>query len=479
MAALTAILGRATFAQQPTGPAPTSSEPATTIAAVAAVEHEPVIRLSLADFVALVGRQNLDYAAQAYNVPIADAQVSVAHLYPNPSIAWGAGLDVSGQHQATSYDVALTQTILFGGKRGARTDVARGQLAATKAQLDDFLRTLRGTAATAYADAVHAEQLFARKRQTADELDRLVTLNERRVKAGDIGEIDLVQSRVDAAQFRGALVAAANDLHAARLAMTGLLTPQRVDTLAAPTAPVELVAIPMSAADAPITPELLAPAPPAAANAVGPVALRGPLDVDSLTRAAVASRPDVIAAHRLSDAATAAIRVAHGDRWSDIDLTVGTSYFTRGTSPIDPTPTFSSLNLGLSVPIPLSNFTHGELAGAQYTARQAAKTVQSVEWKASIDVRTAWAAYQSALAQVAQYSGGILVDAERVRRAKLYSYQHGSASLLDVLTAEQTANDVYVASYDAQQQYSHALIALGQATGSWSFVYAVADAPTK
>ena len=118
------------------------------------------------------------------------------------------------------------------------------------------------------------------------------------------------------------------------------------------------------------------------------------------------------------------------------------------------------------------NFSHGELASAQFTARQANKAVQSAEWKASIDVRTAWAAYQAALAQVAQYSGGILLDAERVRRAKLYSYQHGSASLLDVLTAEQAANAVYLASYDAQQQYAHALIALGQATGNWSFVYA-------
>ncbi len=167
--------------------------------------------------------------------------------------------------------------------------------------------------------------------------------------------------------------------------------------------------------------------------------------------------------------------MAHGDQWSDVDLTLGTSYFTRGTSVIDPTPTFSSLNVGLSFPIPLSNFSHGELSSAQYTAKQAATAVQSAEWKASIDVRTAWAAYQSALAQVAQYTGGILIDAERVRRAKLYSYQHGSASLLDVLTAEQTANDVFVASYDAQQQYAHALIALGQATSDWSFVYAGTD----
>jgi len=464
---------------------------------VVMINAEPVIRLSLAEFIAQVGRQNLDYAAQAFNVPIADAEVSVARLFPNPTLAWGAGLDVSGEHQATSYDLSLTQTILLGRKRHARSTVARDQLAAARAQLDDFLRMLRGTAATAYVDAVHAEQVYGRKRQTAADLDRLVTLNEHRVTAGDIGEIDLAQSRVDAARFHGELVSAANDVRSARLTLTGLLSPQQTDTLVAPAAPVELVSLAGVGPDVPITPSLLAAtpvqaqagagadtlpgglrAPPPSGAAPGPTvgvpapgAQQGGPSVDSLTRLAVATRPDVVAARRLRDAAVAGVMVAHADRWSDVDISIGTSYFTRGTNTIDPTPKFSSLNIGLSLPVPFSNFTHGELAAARYTAKQADKTVQSTEWKAAIDVHQAWSAYQAAVAQLAQYTGGVLLDAERVRRAKLYSYQHGSASLLDVLTAEQTANDVYLASYDAQQQYAHALIGLGQATGTWEMVY--------
>jgi cobalt-zinc-cadmium efflux system outer membrane protein len=202
------------------------------------------------------------------------------------------------------------------------------------------------------------------------------------------------------------------------------------------------------------------------------------LSVDSLVSATVATRPDVIAARRAQDAAAAGVGVARGDRVPDIDLSVGTSYFTRGTSPIDPTPEFSQLTFGLSLPIPLSNFSHGELSGAQYVERQAQKAVQSAEWKAAIDVRQAWTRYQAASLLVAQYASHVLRDAERVRRAKLYSYQHGAASLLDVLTAEGTANAVYLAAYDAQAEYGHALVALGQATGTWSIVYAdEANAP--
>ncbi len=452
------------------GAQPAIPIPETPLPPIAVLDREPVTRLTLTEYVAQVGQLNLDYAAQAFAVPIAQAQVSVAHLFPNPTLSWGGGFDVSGQHQATSYDISLAQTILLGGKRGARTDVARGQLAAAQAQLDDFLRTLRGTAATAYADAVHAEQVYARKRQTAGDLDRLVAVNERRMRAGDIGEIDVVQSRVGAAQFRGELVAATNDVRTTRLAMTALLTPRQVDTLIAPGAPVELVSLPPIPRDAPLTPALVQPAP--AGEMAGGRAVPPGLDVDSLVRAAVDSRPDVVAARRLHDAAAAGIRVAKGDRWSDIDLSVGTSYFTKGTNALDPTPQFSSINVGLSVPLPFSNFTHGELSAARYTEKQAAKTLQSTEWKAVIDVHQAWTSYQASVIQIAQYTGGVLVDAERVRRAKLYSYEHGSASLLDVLSAEQTTNDVYLASYDAQQQYAHALIGLGQATGQWAFVYA-------
>jgi outer membrane protein, heavy metal efflux system len=474
-------------AQQPTPSSAITSRPDSSL-----LFGEPVTRLSLADFVSQVGRRNLDYAAQAFSVPIADAQISVAKLFPNPTLS--TGVDIPGKSQATSYDLSLTQTILLGEKRKARTAVARDQAAAARAELDDFLRTLRGTAATAYVDALHAEQAYMRKRKTAEDLDRLVTLNERRVKAGDIGEIDLAQSRVDAAQFHGELVSAANDVRATRLALTGLLSPQQTDTLVAPAAPVDLLTLPGVGPDVPIPPgPVPAPPPQPSAGAIDtlPGGLRAPppagalailpgvsqgaqqgvLNLDSLTRVAVASRPDVVAARRLEDAAISGVKVAEGNRWSDVDLTLGTSYNAIGTNSIDPTPTFGSINFGLSFPIPLSNFTHGELAAARYTAQQADKTRQSTEWKAAIDVRQAWSAYQAAVEQLAQYTGGVLLDAERVRRAKLYSYQHGSASLLDVLTAEQAANDVYIASYDAQQQYGHALIGLGQATGTWSLVY--------
>ena len=111
----TLVLTATAWAQAPQAADTSASRPHPVVLAPLAVDvsgPEPVMRLSLAEFMAQVGRRNLDYAAQAFNVPIADAQVSVARLFPNPTLAWGTGVDVSGQHQATSYALSLTQTLL-------------------------------------------------------------------------------------------------------------------------------------------------------------------------------------------------------------------------------------------------------------------------------------------------------------------------------------------------------------------------------
>jgi cobalt-zinc-cadmium efflux system outer membrane protein len=73
--------------------------------------------------------------------------------------------------------------------------------------------------------------------------------------------------------------------------------------------------------------------------------------------------------------------------------------------------------------------------------------------------------------QYAQYSTDMLADAEKVREARLYSYKAGSASLLDVLAAENTLSSVYLAYYIAISSYANALVSLEQASGMWDIEF--------
>ncbi|MCH8523439.1 MAG: TolC family protein, partial [Balneolales bacterium] len=65
------------------------------------------------------------------------------------------------------------------------------------------------------------------------------------------------------------------------------------------------------------------------------------------------------------------------------------------------------------------------------------------------------------------FSESIVADAERVRDAILYSYQRGEASLLEVLEAQRTLNEVYTNYYDALSDYAESLITLSTASGQW------------
>jgi len=398
--------------------------------------------VSLPEFVAAVERSNPELAAQRFDVSIAAANLRQARRFPDPALSFGVSTVKEtelAKGLASTRDVGLSQTIVLGGKRSSTIAVGRGQLGASEAHLDDARRSLRATAANAYIDALLFEQAYDRKRQTAADLDRLVAANERRLAAGDVGEVDVLQSRVEALQFRNELRAAEADVQVSRLAMTLLLAPQRTDSLIAPAARLD-------------------------------VALDS-LNVNQLVATAIARRSDVIAARRQRDAARSGIRLASANRIPDVDLAVSGLYSGASTNEIAPTPAFQSVAVSLSLPLTLSRLTNrGELDAAQYAEAQAEAMVTAVAWRAEIEVRQAFVQVQSASRQAAAYTSQVLRDAERVRDARVFSYQRGAATLLDVLTAQRALNDVYSASLEADAAYRRALVRLAEVVGDWSLL---------
>jgi cobalt-zinc-cadmium efflux system outer membrane protein len=82
-------------------------------------------------------------------------------------------------------------------------------------------------------------------------------------------------------------------------------------------------------------------------------------------------------------------------------------------------------------------------------------------------VREAIARYEAAAARVRLYAKGVLVDADQVLEKSLYNYQRGGATLVEVLVAQRTDNDVYLSYYDSLADAAHALVSVEQASGSW------------
>lgn len=389
-------------------------------------------KITLRGFLSKVATANLDYAAQRYNVSIAKAQIAAANVSPNPTVSFA--YTTADQSQPSIYSGGVSQTIEMGGKRSRRVAVAEGSYLTAAATLDDFFRTLRGTASSAFIDAVADRMIVAQKRNSYDALDKLATTNEKRFRAGDIDEVDANQARVDALQ-------ALDDLHSSESD--------------AATAAVMLV-------------QLMGTSGAAIPTPVSKLEYRvKDFDQQSLLAQALQKRPDVVAARHAFESAQASVKLAQANRYPDLTVGVQFAQTTATTNPINPSPTFNSTNLSVSIPLPLFNSYRGEYEAAVRMALQSETTLKSVTLKAEVDVRTNFRRYELAETRLAQYRGAALELADKVLEAKLISYRKGAATLLDVLVAQTEDNTVHLAYIAALTERAKALVALEQAAAIW------------
>ncbi len=395
----------------------------------------PSLSLSLSEFLAGVAQNNLEYAAQRYNVSISEAQVAKAKVFPNPTLAVGASRDATRQDMPSTVSLGLTQTFLTAGKRKAGIEVAEHNYAAAAATLEDFFRNLRADATNAVIDALAARLIVVRKKRTSEALDRLVEANEKRFRAGDLSETDVTQSRVEALQFHSELLAAEATLQTAEIALSQFLGKGDPSMVVTPVGSLEV---------------------PAKTFVLG-----------DLEKGALEKRSDVVSARQAVEACLAGVKLAKANRVPDIDLGLSWQRNFASNNLISPSPQFDQIGLSVSIALPVFNALRAELTMAQLASEQTEKNFQATRLKADIEVRQAFARYQLATARMATYKGAALKEALSVLEAKLYGFQRGQVTLLEVLNAQREENNVYLTYYDALTEYAKALVTLEQAAGIW------------
>jgi cobalt-zinc-cadmium efflux system outer membrane protein len=394
--------------------------------------------ITLDEFLAGVAANNLDLAAQRYNITIAQAQVVAAKVSPNPVFAVSFEKDISHRDQATTWSEGITEEIEVAGRRKFRVTAAQKNLLAVSATVDDFFRQLQGTAATVFVNALAGQMTVDEKRRAYEALDKLAAANEKRLSEGDIGEVDANQARLDAKQAEGDLVIAQSAQSANLLTLVQLLGKR----------------------DAPVR------------NPVGSLVFHDrDLSLPSILSLAMQNRPDVRAARFAFESAQASVKLAKANRIPDPTVGLGVFETGRITNQIDPAPSYNSLNLSLSIPLPVFNSYRGEYQAAVATAGQAQVLLQSTELKAEVDVRTNFNRYRLARQQLAKYQGNAIELARKVLEAKLTSYRLGYTTLLDLLQAEKDETAVRLNYIAALAERASALIALEQSAGFWDIKF--------
>ncbi|HUJ18574.1 MAG TPA: TolC family protein [Nitrospirota bacterium] len=418
------------------------SAPTVTMAA-ASVSRKVTFR----EYLQAVEQNSLDLQSQRENVTSAQAGVSIAGVRPDPQLT--AGIDSkelygpNKPNASTATTAGIAITLETAGKHGKRIRAAESNVKLTEANVGDFMRQLDLDSASAFVEACRTQEALARKQSSLQSFQAVVHANETRFKVGDIGMLELRQSRVEADRFAADVTSAGADASAALINLSGLLG-KRFDAV-----------FPEGAVDCELKKEPFR------------------FELDDLIRQALENRNDVRVAKAAVENAQANLDLTRANRWIDPVVNVGLINTPRvnpvydGAGAVTNSPAERSQTLGLTVtiPIPFSRLQRGELIQAGTASRQARLQLDSILLKADTDVRATYTQYEAAAKNVASYSEHVLSDADNVLDGKRTGYRLGAASLLDLLEAQRTADDVYLSYLQSLADLANATVRLQLSAG--------------
>lgn len=392
--------------------------------------------LSLPAYLHQVSTKHLGYAAQQYNVSIAAAGIESAKVFPDPQLSLGA---FDNQHRKLAlsygYNAGLGTTIELGGKRKARIGLARSSLEQSQALLLDYFRNLRADAALAWFNAMQQQRLYEVRQQSYQLMRQLADADAIRFQKGVITETDARQSKLEADNLLNSVYQQEADWKAALLQLNMNTGQAHTDTLLRPSGNFEH--------------------------------LRRVFILQDLMANAGNTRADAVAANAGKVVAGKTLTLVKANRKIDLGVNAGVGYNAEATSEIAPTPRYIATSAGISVPLKFSNHYKGELHAARFAVKQAAMEYDQVLLQINTEVQQAWLNYHAAGLQVKQFETGLLLDAQKVLQGKIYSYKRGETSLLEVLNAQRTWNEIQQDYYQTLYNYAATLIELERAAGIW------------
>jgi cobalt-zinc-cadmium efflux system outer membrane protein len=400
----------------------------------AGAEQTRAVRLNFSTFFEGVLKQNPDRVAQLTRERGSAAAIVAARKLPDPSLALAADSVAIGQRDAPlAFSIGIEEEFELGGKRGARIGSAQADHGRIVAENWSLTADLVKEASEAWVEALAAHQQLARKDQALASLERVNGINRERVRAGDIGEIEVAQSGIEVERFRGEIAkarAAVRDADLRLLALAGMGDSENDGVVVEGSLVIE------------------------AQTAT----------VDELLGAARSHNVVLKSARAAGALADKRLELVRAERWPNLTIGVGWLHNTAGRGGFE-IPELDALRIFTSIPLPFSMLNQGPVDQALAEQLYARRLVEAAERALDSKVRRAVEQYNAARKRLALFNGPIVQSAEKVRNAKLYSYQRGEVSLLEELHAEQTLNEVYLEQIEALQDHAKAVIEIQHLTG--------------
>jgi len=281
-------------------------------------------------------------------------------------------------------------------KRELRRESAQKATAIAESQLADQERNLIFNLRSAFVTTLQQKAVLTVTRDNLAYYDRLLNVSRDRFKAGDIAKVDLVRLELQRVQFESDVQTALVNLRTAKITLLMLLNDRT---------PVEQF------------------------DVAGPFDFTEQISpLEEFRKVAMDARPDLKAAIQSIDKAKTDHRLAVAN--GSTDPTFGMD-FARNP----PIPVFIGFNV--NIPLRIFDRNQGEKLKTQLDITHNERLRDANVAQVFNDVDSAYATLDSNLTLLRPYKASYLQQAVEVRDTVSFAYQHGGASLLDFLQAQQ------------------------------------------
>lgn len=391
--------------------------------------------LSYQEYLGKVSSGNLEYAVEKLNVSTAQADLVAARVFNDPELSVSYFNNENSKLQmGEGFAVGLTQTVTL-GKRSAAIGMARSESELTQVLLTDYFRNLQADATLTYLEAIKQQKLYEVKKNAYNNLRQLAESDSVRYTLGKIMEVDAIQSKLEAGILRNEFLQAETDVKNAYAAMAVMMGTFSTDTLYQPVSELQTQ--------------------------------HKDFILSDLIATAIDSRSDLVAFYKNTIVAHKAVKVARRENIPDIDLSVEVGKNARVKNEEAPAPPFTGVTVGVAFPLKFSAMNRGAVHAAKFKEQQTHLQYDQARLQVQTEVLQAYHQYQSLVEQVKHYENGMLQQAKEVLNGKIYSYNRGEVSLLEILNAQRTYDEVQAQYIETLYNYNAALVELEKSAGIW------------
>ena len=379
---------------------------------------------------------NLDLAAEKLNVSVAEAREITARLRPNPVLTVsGQTLNILGATYSPNTPLGPNQLNIHtdfplerGHKREERVALAKEEKSLAELGMREVMRQVIARVQSAFVDVQQARENLNLAQDNMKRLNGVVAINEARLKAGDLAQVELDRSRVAGLQYRTAVQQAQLQLDQVKIDLQQAMGRRQKSVSIEVTGDLRRDAV------------------------------AAPLE--EITRQALVRRPDYLGNQQSQARSRVDLRLQLAN--GKVDYNIGTEFTRQSAWGVSG----NSVGVYFSVPLRVFNRNQGEIARAQREIALAGARSSALETSIETEVNKAYRQLTVSRQLLAGVENDILARARSVRDTTEYSYRRGEASLVEFLDAQRAFNDAMQSFNDARANFARSLYLIDTVSGA-------------